>query len=192
MVSNRRLQTAKYGYLIISSLLCLLGTVLICVPGFSLSLLCWIGGILLILFGAVKIIGYVSKDLYRLAFQFDLAFGILLIVLGGILIFRSDTMIHIIGALLGLCILADALLKVQISLDAKEFGIPHWWMIFSASIVTGLVGILLLFRPTESARIVMILLGVSLLAEGVLNLITVLTAVKIIRQQRPEDTDFFD
>ena len=32
----------------------------------------------------------------------------------------------------------------------------------------------------------MILLGVTLITEGVLNLITILTAVKIIRHQMPE------
>ncbi len=183
MVSNKRLRTAKYGYIILSCLFCALGITLIAVPDFSISLLCWIGGILLILFGCVKIVGYVSKDIYRLAFQFDLAFGILLIALGAVLILRTDTMIHIICVLLGLCILADALLKIQIAIDSKAFGIRQWWMILSAAVATGVIGFLLMFRPYESARLVMILLGVSLLAEGILNLITILTSVKIFRQQ---------
>ncbi len=183
MVSNKRLRTAKYGYIILSCLFCLLGITLIAVPDFSISLLCWIGGILLILFGCVKIVGYVSKDIYRLAFQFDLAFGILLIALGAVLILRTDTMIHLICVLLGICILADALLKVQIAIDSKAFGIRRWWMILSAAIITGVVGFLLMFRPSESARLVMILLGIALLAEGILNLITILTSVKIFRQQ---------
>ncbi len=129
MISNKQLRMAKFGYIILSSLLCALGITLIAVPNFSISLLCWIGGILLILFGCVKIVGYISKDLYRLAFQFDLAFGILLISLGIILILRTDAMIHIICSLLGISILADALLKIQISIDAKSFGIHQWWII---------------------------------------------------------------
>ena len=35
----------------------------------------------MLLFGFIKMIGYFSKDLYRLAFQFDLASGILLMAL---------------------------------------------------------------------------------------------------------------
>lgn len=187
--SNKRLRVAKYGYIILSTLLCVLGIVLIADPGFSISLLCWIGGILLILFGCVKIVGYVSKDLYRLAFQFDLAFGILLIALGTILILRTDAMVHIICILLGICILADALLKIQISIDAKAFGITQWWMILAVAVVTGVIGFLLVFRPFESIQIVMILLGMSLLAEGILNMVTVLTAVKILRSQTPTQLD---
>lgn len=189
MFANTRLRIAKYGYIVLSTLLCVLGIVLIADPGFSISLLCWIGGILLILFGCVKIVGYVSKDLYRLAFQFDLAFGILLIALGAVLILRTDAMVHIICVLLGICILADALLKIQISIDSKLFGIHQWWMILGVAIVTGVVGFLLVFRPFESVQMVMVLLGTALLAEGILNLVTVLTAVRILRRHTPKDLD---
>lgn len=185
VISNRRIQTAKWGYIVSSALLCTLGVGLIAVPDFSISLLCWIAGLLLILFGLVKIVGYCSKDLYRLAFQYDLAFGILLIALGLIFLLRSDTMVNMLWLFLGIVILADALLKVQISIDSKAFGIPQWWLILMVAAATGIVGFLLIFHPSESARAVMILLGVSLLLEGILNLITSLTAVKIIRSQGP-------
>lgn len=81
MTTNNRIQAAKLGYTIISILLCVLGVVLIIVPDFSASLLCWLGGLLLVLFGLIKIAGYCSKGLYRLTFQYDLALGILLIAL---------------------------------------------------------------------------------------------------------------
>ena len=143
----------------------------------------------MILFGVVKIVGYCSKDLYRLAFQFDLASGILLIALGIILIIRTDSMMVIMCAIMGVYVLADALLKIQIAMDSRAFGLQKWWLILSAAILTGIVGFLLIFRPTESTQVIMILLGLTLLTEGVLNLITILTAVKIIRRQMPEVID---
>lgn len=189
MISNKRLWMAKAGYVLSCVLLCALGITLIAVPDFSISMLCRVGGILLILFGCVKIIGYISKDLYRLAFQFDLAFGILLISMGAILILRTGSMVHIICSLLGLYILADALLKVQISIDSRSFGIRQWWIILAAAVITSIVGFLLIFRPYESARMAMILLGISLLSEGILNLVTVLTAVKIFRRRSSSEID---
>ena len=170
----------------ISSLSCVLGIVLIAVPDFSVTLLCRLGGGIMVLFGLVKIVGYCSKDLYRLAFQFDLAFGLLLVALGAILIIRTDAMVNLICIVMGICVLADALLKIQISIDSKAFGIQKWWLILAVAILTGAAGFLLLLRPSESAQVVMILLGVTLITEGVLNLITILTAVKIIRHQLPE------
>ena len=129
MPSNKRIWAAKIGYIIISILIGVLGIVLIAVPNFSVSLLCRLGGGILILFGIVKIIGYCSNDLYRLAFQYDLAIGILLIALGAILILRTRIMTSLICVLLGIYTLADALLKIQISVDSKAFGICQWWLI---------------------------------------------------------------
>ena len=173
----------------ISILLCVLGIVLIAVPDFSVTLLCRLGGGIMMLFGLVKVIGYCSKDLYRLAFQFDLAFGILLMALGIILIIRADAMVNLICIVMGICVLADALLKIQISIDSKTFGIQKWWLILAMAILTGVAGFLLVFRPSESIQVIVILLGISLITEDVLNLITILTAVKIIRHQRSEIID---
>lgn len=189
MYLNNRIKVAKTGYIIISILLCVLGIVLIAVPDFSVTLLCVLGGGIMMLFGLVKIIGYCSKDLYRLAFQFDLAFGILFVVLGFILIIRTDAMVNLICIVMGICVLADALLKIQISIDSRAFGIKKWWLILAMAILTGVAGFLLIFRPSESIQTIMILFGIDLITEGVLNLITILTAVKIIRHQLPEVID---
>ena len=189
MYLNNQVKTEKIGYIMISVLLCIMGIVLIAVPDFSVKLLCRLGGGIMMLFGCVKIIGYCSKDLYRLAFQFDLAFGILLIALGVVLTTRANAMANLICIVMGICFLADALLKIQISIDSKAFGIQKWWLILAAAILTGVVGFLLVFRPSESIQTIMILFGIALITEGVLNLITILTAVKIIRRQLPEVID---
>ncbi|MCI8638259.1 MAG: hypothetical protein HFG41_03705 [Coprococcus sp.] len=181
--TNDRIQAAKTGYIVMSLLLCALGIVLIAVPGLSALVICRVGGAILVLFGIVKIVGYFSKDLYRLAFQYDLAFGILLIALGMILIFRSNIMLNIVCIFLGISILTDALLKIQIAIDSKAFGINRWWMILTAAVLTGIIGFLLVLRPLESMQAMMMLLGLSLLTEGILNLITILSVVKIIRDQ---------
>ena len=183
MEINKKLRAAKYGYMILSVLICILGIILIAVPDFSQKLLCRIGGTLLIIFGCVKILGYLSKDLYRLAFQFDLASGILLIALGLILILRAEAMIHVICVLLGLFILADSLLKIQTAIDAKFFGIRRWWLILAFAIFTAVFGFLLLFQPYEARKTLMILLGIGFLGEGILNLTTVLTAVRILQRK---------
>lgn len=186
---NRRIQAAKRGYLFISLLLCTLGVLLMTVPDFSSALLCRFCGVIIVLFGLIKIVGYCSHDLYRLAFQFDLAYGILLMALGTIMVIRTSEMISLICVILGICVLTDALLKIQISIDSRSFGIPRWWMILIAAVLTGIVGFLLVLRPTQSTRVIMILLGIGLAAEGVMNMITILLAVKIIEHQIPEIKD---
>lgn len=184
--SIRPMQAAKTGYIILSAALCILGTVLIIFPRFSALGLGILTGILMIAFGIVKLIGYFSKDLYRLAFQYDLALGILSAALGIVMLLETNKAMSFICVVLGILILADGLFKIQIAVDSKRFGIRLWWLILALAILTGMVGTLLVFRPSESVPVLMVLLGISLLSEGILNVSTVLTAVKIIRHQMPD------
>jgi len=183
------MRTAKYGYIIVSLALCLLGVVLIVAPEFSASALGYIFGTLLLVFGAIKLTGYFSKDLYRLAFQNDLTFGILLMILGIVLFVHPGSLISFLCISLGIIILADGLLKAQIALEAKSFGLHHWWVILIFAVLTAILGLVLLFRPGEGTALIMTLLGITLISEGLLNLSTAITAVKIIKYQKPDIID---
>lgn len=186
MRSIAPMKTAKIGYIVISVLLCALGILLIAVPGFSISAVGIICGSILIVFGIVRLVGYFSKDLYRLAFQYDLAFGIMMITLGMIMLLHPGSLMNFICITLGLSFLADGLFKIQIAIDSKGFGIREWWLILALAIVTVVFGILLIARPSESSRILTVLIGITMLCEGVLNISTMITAVKIIKHQQPD------
>ena len=54
------------------------------------------------------------------------------------------------------------------------------------AIATAGCGFVLLFRPGDGSRVLMTVFGISLLAEGVLNLSTAVTAVKIVKHQKPD------
>lgn len=47
-----------------------------------------------------------------------------------------------------------------------------------------------MFRPSESSNILTVLIGITLLSEGLMNLSTVITAVKIIKHQQPDVIEF--
>ena len=175
-------------------MLCVLGAVLIAFPDFSVSLLGVICGITMIVFGIVKLTGYFSKDLYRLAFQYDLTSGVLLIALGTVMLVHPGSLMTFICIVLGIFVLADGMFKIQISFEAKSFGIPEWWLILIFAVVTGICGLLLAIRPEDGGRVLTVILGITLLAEGMLNFSTVITAVKIIKHQRPDviEADFYE
>lgn len=184
MRSIQSIRTAKISYVVMSSLFCVLGIVLIAWPGLSVSAIGIAAGILLVILGGVKLLGYFSRDLYRLAFQFDLALGLLLMALGVVVLSRPERAMSILCLILGIAVLSEGLFKLQMALDARRFGLKSWWLILAVAVLTGLFGLLLTFRPVEGARMLTMLLGVALLSDGVLNLITALCAVKVIRERR--------
>lgn len=177
---------AKTGYIIMSLVFCAAGGALIARPGLSASLIGRVLGGAMILFGAVKLVGYFSRDLYRLAFQYDLGFGLLLIALGVLVLIRPTQVLDFIFTALGVAVLTDGLYKVQIAVDARRFGISTWWLTLALAAAAGAVGLALVFRPWDSVRLLTILLGTALLAEGILNLCVAVSTVKIVSHQRPD------
>ena len=186
MRSVTPMRIAKIGYIVMSVMFCITGALFIALPDISITMIGISMGIAMIVFGIVKLVGYFSRDLFRLAFQFDLELGILLLVLGLIVLIRPDDLMTFMCIALGISILTDGLFKVQIALDSKRFGIKSWWVILALAVVAGTIGVFLIFRSAKSAQFLTVLLGVSILAEGILNLYTVISTVLIIKHQQPD------
>lgn len=194
MRSVAPMKTAKIGYIVMSVLFCVLGVVLLFTPGVSAL---WIGrllGIGLILFGAIKLVGYFSRDLFRLAFQYDLAFGLLLMVLGIVTLSHPGDALSFLCVMFGIPVLADGLFKIQIAMDSRQFGIRNWWLVLVLAALTCVVGVVLVFRPMTGVRALTALMGLSLLCDGVLNLSVALCTVKIVDYQQPDviETDDYE
>ena len=194
MRSVAPMKTAKIGYIVMSVLFCVLGVVLLFTPGVSAL---WIGrllGIGLILFGAIKLVGYFSRDLFRLAFQYDLAFGLLLMVLGIVTLSHPGDALSFLCVMFGIPVLADGLFKIQIAMASRQFGIRNWWLVLVLAALTCVVGVVLVFRPMTGVRALTALMGLSLLCDGVLNLSVALCTVKIVDHQRPDviETDDYE
>ena len=194
MRSVAPMKTAKIGYIVMSVLFCVLGVVLLFTPGVSAL---WIGrllGIGLILFGAIKLVGYFSRDLFRLAFQYDLAFGLLLMVLGIVTLSHPGDALSFLCVMFGIPVLADGLFKIQIAMDSRQFGIRNWWLVLVLAALTCVVGVVLVFRPMTGVRALTALMGLSLLCDCVLNLSVALCTVRIVDYQRPDviETDDYE
>ena len=174
------MQIAKFGYILLSITLCVLGTLRITMPGYPVETFSMLCGVVFVAFGLVRLVGFYAKDLYRLAFQYDFEFGILIMVLGALIFLKPGSFASMTCVLLGLLVLADALFKVRTMLEAKRFGIKKWWLLLMLAIITSILGGILVFYFGKQLNL---LLGITLIAEGLLSLSTALTLVKIIRHQ---------
>ena len=161
VIDLKQIKLACTGYILISivfyitGFLCIVNPELMQLHGRTLA------GAILIAYGIIKIIGYFSKDLYCLAFQYDFACGIFLIVLAIATLcigtrFKDSSLL----AALGILVLLDSLLSIQTALDSKKFGLSSWKYILIISIVTGTFGVLVISKNTLTFA------GFALLAEG--------------------------
>lgn len=180
------MRTAKIGNIALAVLLTAAGIGLIVNPDVSTAMIGVLFGCGLTLCGIFRLIGYFSKDLYRLAFQFDLIYGIILIVLGAAVLTKPQNLLQMLSVVTGVCVIADGLMKLRIAWDSHRFGIRNCWLIAATALLTLGLGIVLVICPAESVRLVTRILGLVLAAEGILNVITVIMTVKITRNQKPD------
>lgn len=165
----KKLRIARMGYLAISfafyvtAVLCLLFRHL---PSSAICVFC---GVALLVYGAVKIIGYFSEDLFCLAFRYDLAFGILTLVLGVIILFKHTQMAVWLAPGIGWYALLDSVLKVQMAEEAKKFGLEQWNIILMIAAVTGILSVILIFQGTAQTGFTYVLTALTLFAMGILN-----------------------
>ncbi len=161
---------AKISNLIIYSFMVAVGLAMLIFREIPTNVETIILSVLCILVGGAKILGYFSNDLYRLAFQFDLAIGLFLAIIGVLtLIVGSKDPLGTVR-LFGIYIFIDGLLKLQTAIDAKKFGIARWLVILLTAILmvgVGFVGLLASYLEQISQLIV---LDVSLMLDGLVNI----------------------
>lgn len=175
----KKLRIARNGYILISVIFYIAGIIYMVVSTPSPLAVCVSSGIILIVYGIVKMIGYFSDDLYNLAFQYDLACGLFLIVVGAIAIGCNLRIWNYLSPAMGFLILLDAVLKVQTAKDARKFGLETWNRILVFSVIAGVFGVLIIVKPFSEVRFGHVTGGCGLLAEGMMNHLTVRETVKI-------------
>ena len=177
------LKTVKTVYSAVAVLECILGLVMLCYPGFSLSALGVILGIGLVLFGGVELIAYFSGSAPLILSRNVLAGGIFFIILGVLVLTNPLGLMNFICIVVGVGILADSLFKLQSVLDVRQFmSRGSWWLVFAALLLSVLAGILLVFWPGESGRALIVLLGIGLLLNGAFNIFDVVYVTRYVKE----------
>ena len=176
----------KSVFVAVSVFIIAMGVCLLIWPDISVGVICTVTGVIAVLYGVVKLIGYFSNDLYRLAFQFDLAVGVLTIVLGALVLLYPQGIIGVLPVLAGVFILVESVLRLQTSIDAKHFGMRRWWTILILSLGGTALGILLLLHPFEGGRVLVRMMGLTLAIDGAENLLAGLYTIKVPRRSSAE------
>lgn len=139
---------AKAANLVTAVCLFAFGITVIVMPSLDISVIRIVSEALLILFGIFKMAGYFSKDLYRLAFQYDLPLGILFIIIGTVMLIRSWLETDIICTLFGSALIIDSIFKSYNIEGRKEIRAEVMGVAADTGI-TGVCGGHIAFIPTD-------------------------------------------
>ena len=178
------IRCAKAGYIVSAVAFMALGLILTIWPEMSMITISYAAGAIVLASGIVRIVGYFSKDLYSLAFQFDLALGIFTVLIGIVFLLHPQWLISAIPFFVGIFVLVNGLFTFQTSLDSKRFGMKYWWVMLIFSVLSSALGIVLIIDPFTGAGVLTILVGVTMMCTGVEKLFLALYTIVITRKNK--------
>lgn len=156
--------------IIISMILLVFGLFMFTRPISTINILMMIFGCLLVIDGLVHLVSYFSiKNEFRF-FSSELAQSIIYIILGFILVCNYDKISSLLPIILGIWIIVDSIFKLQIALNIRDIYDSHWGILLAMSIISALLGMVILINPFESLALLTMMCGAILMIVEVISI----------------------
>lgn len=159
------LKKIRWMYLAASLVLVALGLICLVNPAFIAGALCYVAGVLLLIFGIGKVVRYFAS---RSALVDSLIVGVLLAMLGFILVTRPEQVLEMIFIFIGILVLLDGVVKLKNSFEARSSGSGDWIALLIISIIVMAFGVIIVANPF-TGYVPIIILGVAILIDGLQN-----------------------
>ena len=169
----------KWRSLIIAFSAILIGLLFILTPQTSADVICYVAGILLLASGIAAVVSYLASG--RLFGSYALVSGIVLLVCGVFCLLRPEIIQGLLTVLFGVFLVIDGMMTLQDGVDCARARLAGWWVPVLLGAVTIALGCVVLFGKFDS---IMLLAGISLIVDGVFDLIVTFAFSKRIRTAR--------
>ena len=186
------IRSIRDSYVIASAVYILMGLVLVIYPEMSIKLVCNIIGIVILLYGAIKILSYFRNKDGGLTFRFDLIIGIIFAVIGGFLLLRPDVIVSVLPIIIGVYILFDSLMNLRQAADLKNAGYDKWWSMLLLAVIMIILGVVMILNPFGTVALMVMFIGGIFLFRGASNIVSIIFTnkkIKTLKKVRDLDED---
>lgn len=168
----------KWEKLVTAIVAIVLGIVFVADPNGSGDAVCKVAGVAMIVLAAAMLIRYITS---AQLFPENLIFSAVLLLLGIFFIAKSGVVMTVLGLFFGIFLVIDGASKIRDGIDAAKAKMQGWWIWFILALLTIVLGVLVMFGES-----VMTLLGVSLIVDGVSDIVTTLWLSAGVRKVKKE------
>lgn len=159
----------------------IVGILLLIEPVSFTSSIIMIAGIALIILGIVEIVKYFRADAKEASLGQTLVKGLIAILAGGFCAFKTEWFIAtfpVLTIIYGVVILVTGIGKIQLAVDMARQKNKKWFLAAINAVVSIICAIVILRSPFTSTVVLWVFTGASLIAEGVLDVITLIAGRK--------------
>lgn len=155
-----------------SGVLILLGLLLFIKSDDTIVAISYIAGGIIIVLGILAFISFFRKADRDFTNSFDIIYGIITIVFGIFILSNPKMVASVIPFVIGLCILVKSSFKIAYAIELKHIGNEIWKNTLITSIISALVGVVMLFNPFGASVIVFKIIGAAIIIYAVLDIIS--------------------
>ena len=171
---------------IISALLCMvIGIVMIIYPGKSLDIICQVFGVVLIIGGAASLVFFL-QDIHAIPNVMMLIGGVIFIVIGIWIFTKPEGIKKLIPFIAGIVIVISGIFNCAQTVELGKAKYSGWWVALILSVLTIILGIILIINPFGTAHAIARIIGAFLIYDAVSNLwiiVCISRAFKKIKQE---------
>ena len=130
-----------------------------------------VGGIIIIL-GVLALVNYFKKNEREFSTSFNIIYGIITIVFGIFILSNPKMVASVIPFVICACILIKSSFKIAYSIELKNHNIDFWKGALITSVISALVGVIMVFNPFKTSVIVFKIIGAAIIIYSVLDIVS--------------------
>ncbi len=174
-------------FVLINAGIVLLGILLVVYPAQSKEIICRALGAVLSVWGVFKIIDYIKLRHNEIFGSFALVQGCALLGFGVYILIQPNVLAAFITAALSIILFIGAVLKLQYALEFSKYDSKGRWFQAAAAIVMIIASVISFVNPFgEASNILMMFIGISLIIDGVWDLLTIAYISKTFKEAKEE------
>ena len=139
-------KSIKWSSLFIALLYAAAGVYLFMYPQTDTETICEVLGIGCMAMGVILIIFYFLMDVRSALFRNDFVEGIILILLGGVVIYQMKSVKPLVPFILAIVIAGSGVKKLQDGIDVGRIGYPHTWTYLIMAVISIALGALVMLQ----------------------------------------------
>ena len=185
----KAIKNFRWGYLLISIILCAVGACFIAYPTQSMTVGSYTIGCASILVGIVLVVKVLANRKRSFSFAISVICAVLTVTCGVVALIIPEEVYALYPMFIGLFIVIDGSFKFQTVINAKRYNLKMWWflLIFSViSIVGGFLTIRLRVDAESEKSIIAFseIMGIALFADGLENFLSLFYLGRIVSRAK--------
>lgn len=166
-----------------SVIMIILGIILIFNPIDVTVFICRVAGFLLLVSGIFTTGSYFLNSAEDIG-DSSIVMGLIQLALGLWITLRSENFVQFLTMIIGFVVLVHSFGFFGNTIDIRRCGYKYWWVMLIVSVITLILGILIVVAPFKTVAVTMIVSGIGLIFDGITGIVAVIKVDKFVRDVR--------